>query len=217
MHQRPDPEGRPDRRLSSAVECMVAIKDFGATGRGAGKFQHGRLRFGPEIGEKRRGVSRRARGRGEVLEVAVEHLPEGMADRGATAPDGRTSQPPKRSRVAFAGPGHKGIVRVPAGMSFEADGLEHPDQIVEMACVEGIARRLTLANSSAISRVRRPNSKGLWRAPWRCHRSGSCFGRPTAQAGPPGRAALSGTKCSTWGGGYTRKREAGAGGEMEGR
>ena len=169
MHQRPDPEGRPDRRLSSAVECMVAIKDFGATGRGAGKFQHGRLRFGPEIGEKRRGVRPARRPWG--CEVAVEHLPEGIADRGATAPDGRTSQPPKRSRVAFA-------VRVPAGMSFEADGLEHPDQIVEMACVEGIAPRLTLANSSAISRVRRPNSKGLWRAPWRCHRSGSCFGRP---------------------------------------
>jgi hypothetical protein len=46
---------------------------------------------------------------------------------------GRTSQLPKRYWVSFAGPGHKGIVRLPAGMSFEADGLEHPDQIVEMA------------------------------------------------------------------------------------
>ena len=46
---------------------------------------------------------------------------------------GRTSQLPKRYWVSFAGPGHKGIVCLPAGMSFEADGLEHPDQIVEMA------------------------------------------------------------------------------------
>ena len=92
MHQSPDPEGRPDR---SAVERMVAIKNFGATGRGAGKFQHGRLRFGLEIGEKRRGVRPARRPWG--CQVAVEHLPEGIADRGATAPDGRTSQPPKRS------------------------------------------------------------------------------------------------------------------------
>jgi hypothetical protein len=167
VRQRPDPEGRPDRRLSGAVECMVAITNFGATGRGAGKFLHGRLRFGSEIGEKCRGVRPARRPRG--CEVAVERLPEGVADRGDIAPDGRTPQRPRRSRVAFA-------VRVPAGMSFEADGLEHPDQIVEMARVEGIARRLTLANSSAISRVRRPNPRGLWRTPWRCHRSGSCFG-----------------------------------------
>jgi hypothetical protein len=129
---------------------------------------------------------------------------------------GRTSQLPKRYWVSFAGPGHKGIVCLPAGMSFEADGLEHPDQIVEMARARDSAP--THAGlSSAISRVRRPISKGLWRPPWRCHRSGSCFGRPSAQVGPPGRAALSGTKYSTWGGGYTRKREAGAGSEMEGR
>jgi hypothetical protein len=146
VHQRPDPEGRPDRRLSGAVECMVAIKNFGATGRGAGKFLHGRLRFGPGIEEKRRDVRPARRSRG--CEVAVERLPEGIADRGDIAPDGRTPQPPRKSRVAFA-------VRAPAGMSFEPDGLEHPDQIVEMARVGGMARRLTRANSSAISRVRR--------------------------------------------------------------
>ena len=180
MHQRPDPEGRPDRRLSSAVECMVAIKNFGATGRGAGKFQRGRLQFGPEIGEKRGGRPAR-RPWGCVRRDRFWESPSSTflrVSRTVGSSDGRTSQPPKRSRVSFAGPGHKGIVRLPAGMSFEADGLEHPDQIVEMACVEGIAHQLTLANSSAISRVRRPNSKGLWRAPWRCHRSGSCFGRP---------------------------------------
>jgi hypothetical protein len=122
-------------------------------------------------------------------------------------------------------PGHKDIVRLPAGMSSDAGGLEHPDHfIVEMARVQGIARRLKLANNSAISRVRRSNLKGLWRAPWRCHRSGSYFVRPclhrqraSAEAGPPGQAALSGTKYSTWGRGYPRKHEAGAGGEMEGR
>jgi hypothetical protein len=80
------------------------------------------------------------------------------------------------------GPGHrspsrlKDMVRLPAGMSSDAGGLGHPDHlIVEMTRVQGIAGRLTLANSSAISRVRRPNLKGLWQAPWRCHRSGSYF------------------------------------------
>jgi hypothetical protein len=37
-------------------------------------------------------------------EIAVEHFPKSIADRGVTAPDGRTSQPPKRSRVSFAVP-----------------------------------------------------------------------------------------------------------------
>lgn len=95
-------------------------------------------------------------------------------------------------------PGHKDIARLPADMSFEADGPERPDHlIVEVARAQGIALRLALANSSAISRVRRPNLKGLWRAPWRCHRSGSYFVRPylhrqraSAEAGPPGQAAL---------------------------
>ena len=73
-------------------------------------------------------------------------------------------------------PGYKDMVRLPAGMSSDAGGLGHPDHlIVEMTRVQGIAGRLTLANSSAISRVRRPNLKGLWQAPWRCHRSGSYF------------------------------------------
>ena len=158
VHQRPDPEGRPDRRLSSAVECMVAIKNFGATDRGAGKFLHSRLRFGPEIGEKRRGVRPARRPRG--CEVAVEHLLL------------KVSQP-------------VGPLRPMAG---------HPSH-----------------------RRTRPNSMGLWRTPRRCHRFGSCFGWPIGARGVPGRAALSGTKYSTWGGGYTRKHKAGAGGEMEGR
>jgi hypothetical protein len=37
-----------------------------------------------------------------------------------------------------------------------------------------------------------PEFKGLWRTPWRCHRSGSCFGWPSGQAGRPGRAVLGG-------------------------
>ena len=107
----------PDRRSSRAVEGMVAIRNSGATRRGAGKSQCGLRRFGPEIGEKRRG-----------------------------------------------------------------------------------------ANRSAICRFRHPNLRGLWRAPWRCHRSGSylvraCLQRQrvSAEAGPPGQAALRGTKYSTWG------------------
>jgi hypothetical protein len=40
-------------------------------------------------------------------------------------------------------------------------GLEHPDQIVEMARVQGIARRLTLANGSAISQGQAPEFKGI--------------------------------------------------------
>ena len=86
MHQTSDPEGRPDRPSSSAVECMVAIKNFGATGRGAGKFLRGRLRFGPEIGKKRGGPPvHTSRGDASVgtrfWEVTVEHVPEGMAHR----------------------------------------------------------------------------------------------------------------------------------------
>jgi hypothetical protein len=124
VHQRPDPEGRPDRRLSGAVECMVAIKNFGATGRGAGKFLHGRLRFGPGIEEKRRDVRPARRSRG--CEVAVERLPEGSADREGTAPDGRT--PSRRGSCAdsladsFAIPG--------AGARFQRDcGGRHGDAI----------------------------------------------------------------------------------------
>ena len=136
MHQTSDPEGRPDRRLSSAVECMVAIKNFGATGRGAGKFQRGRLQFGPEIGknvEVRQytpAVGMRPSGLGSGRSPSSTFLRVWRTVRSSV---GRTSQLPKRYWVSFAGPGHKGIVCLPAGMSFEADGLEHPDQIVEMA------------------------------------------------------------------------------------
>ena len=193
---------------------MAAMKNSGATRRGAGKSQRGLHRFGPEIWEKFRGV-RPAR--------PVGMRPSGLGSGkspSSTCHCARWQDAPAAEEVqgVVRRPGHTGIVRLPAGMSFEAGGLEHPDHlIVEMARVQGTVLRLTLANSSAISRVRRPISKGLWRPPWRCHRSGSCFGRPSAQVGPPGRAALSGTKYSTWGGGYTRKREAGAGSEMEGR
>jgi hypothetical protein len=65
---------------------MVAIKNFGATGRGAGKFLRGRLRFGPEIGKKRGGPPvHTSRGDASVgtrfWEVTVEHVPEGVAHR----------------------------------------------------------------------------------------------------------------------------------------
>ena len=130
---------------------------------------------------------------------------------------GRTSQPPKRSWVSFAGPGHKGIVRLPAGMSFEADGLEHPDQIVEMARVRDSAP----THAGEQLRDFQGQAPEFQRDCGGRHGDATgpahVLGGPSAQAGPPGRAALSGTKYSTWGGGYTRKREAGAGGEMEGR
>ena len=133
---------------------MLAIKNSGATRRGAGKSQRGlHLIRSRNLGK----TSRRS-----VSTPAVQDTPAAEEVRGIV----------RR-------PGHKDIVRLPAGMSSAAGGLEHPDHlIVEMARVQGIARRLTLANSSAISRVRRPNLKGLWRAPWRCHRSGSYFVRP---------------------------------------
>jgi len=67
------------------------------------------------------------------------------------------------------------------------------------------------------SGVRRPNSRGLWRTPWRCHRSGSCFGWSIGASRATRWSSARRRESSTWGGGYTRKREAGAGGEMEGR
>ena len=185
MHQAPDPEGRPDRRLSRAVECMVAIKNFGATRRGAGKFLRGRIRFGPEIGknvEVRQytpAVGMRPSGLGSGRSPSSTFLRVWRTVRSSV---GRTSQLPKRYWVSFAGPGHKGIVCLPAGMSFEADGLEHPDQIVEMA------RARDSAPTHAGEQLRNfqgqaPDLKGLWRAPWRCHRSGSYFVRPIGGSG----------------------------------
>ena len=98
-------------------------------------------------------------------------------------------------------------------MSFEADGLEHPDQIVEMA------RARDSAPTHAGEQLRdfqgqAPDFKGIVAAAMEMPQVRLML---SAQVGPPGRAALSGTKYSTWGGGYTRKREAGAGSEMEGR
>jgi hypothetical protein len=139
VHQRLDPEGRPDRRLSTAVECMVAITNFGATGGGAGKFQHGRLRFGPKNWEKRRGV-RPAR-RPWRCEVAVEHLPKGIADRGDIAPDGRTAQPPKRS------PEFKGIV---------AGAMEMPQvRLIFCPAVPSPATRIGGSRATGTSRAQR--------------------------------------------------------------
>jgi hypothetical protein len=164
VHQRPDPEGRPDRRLSSAVECMVAITNFGATGGGAGKFQHGRLRIGPKIGKN--------------VEAFGQH-----AGRG----DARS-----RSSTFLRVSGTVGALRPMAGQPSRRRG--------------------------------RPNLKGLWRAPWRCHRSGSYFVRPclhrqraSAEAGSPGPAALSGTKYSNLGQRISPKTRGRADGEMEGR
>jgi hypothetical protein len=141
---------------------MVAIKDSGATRRGAGKSARP-----PPIRPRNLGKTSRQ-------DTPTAEEVQGIVRR----------------------PGHKDIVRLPAGMSSDAGGRERPHHlIVEMARVPGIALRLTLANSSAIARVRRPNLKGLWRAPWRCHRSGSYFVRPclhrqraSAEAGSPGQA-----------------------------
>jgi hypothetical protein len=173
---------------------MAAMKNSGATRRGAGKSQRGLHRFGPEIWEKFRGV-RPAR--------PVGMRPSGLGSGkspSSTCHCARWQDAPAAEEVqgVVRRPGHTGIVRLPAGMSFEAGGLEHPDHlIVEMARVQGTVLRLTLANCSAISRVRRPNLKGLWRVPWRCHRSGSYFVRPylhrqraSAESGPPGQAVL---------------------------
>jgi hypothetical protein len=101
-------------------------------------------------------------------------------------------------------------------MSFEADGLEHPDQIVEMA------RARDSAPTHAGEQLRdfqgqAPDFKGIVAAAMEMPQVRLMFWAPIGASGPPGRAALSGTKYSTWGGGYTRKREAGAGSEMEGR
>jgi hypothetical protein len=141
---------------------MVAIKDSGATRRGAGKSARP-----PPIRPRNLGKTSRQ-------DTPTAEEVQGIVRR----------------------PGHKDIVRLPAGMSSDAGGRERPHHlIVEMARVPGIALRLTLANSSAIARVRRPNLKGLWGAPWRCHRSGSYFVRPclhrqraSAEAGSPGQA-----------------------------
>jgi hypothetical protein len=174
VHQRPDPERRPDRRLRG--ECMVAIKNFGATGRGAGSFSAVASNSVPKLGKNVEAFGphtgrREARLRSSTLLTRTV---------GRLRPMAGHPRPPKSSRVSFA-------VGMPAGTSLAAHGLEHPHQIVEMAFVQGIARRLTLANSSTISRVRRQNLKGLWRTPSRCHRCGSVLGGPSAQAGPPRR------------------------------
>ena len=115
---------------------MVAIKNSGATRRGAGKSQRGpsnsvpKLGKNVEVGQYTPAVGMRPSGLGSGRSPSSTFLRVWRTVRSSV---GRTSQPPKRSWVSFAGPGHKDIVRLPAGMSSDADGLEHPDQIVEMA------------------------------------------------------------------------------------
>ncbi|MEA2958353.1 MAG: hypothetical protein QOJ58_3859 [Alphaproteobacteria bacterium] len=208
---------------------MVAIKDPGATRRGAGKSAPP-----PPIRSRNLGKTSRRSASTPAVGTRPSRLGSGRSPPSTLLRVSRTvgdrarwQDTPTAEEVQgiVRRPGHKDIVRLPAGMSSDVGGRERPDHlIVEMARVPGIALRLTLANSSAIARVRRPNLKGLWGAPWRCHRSGSYFVRPclhrqraSAEAGPPGQAGPSGTKYSTWGRGYPRKHEAGAGGEMEGR
>lgn len=138
MHQRPDPEGRPDRRLSSAVECMVAITNR------CDRWRSEQISARPppirsQNWEKRRGV-RPAR-RPWRCEVAVEHLPEGIADRGGIAPDGRTAQPPKRS------PEFKGIV---------AGAMEMPQvRLIFCPAVPSPAARIGGSRATGTSRAQR--------------------------------------------------------------
>ena len=194
---------------------MVAIRNSGATRRGAGKSQRGLHRFGPKIWEKRRGVRPARRtwgmrpsgsGSGKSPSSTFLRLSRTVGRRA------RWQDTPAAEEVhgIVRRPGYKDIVRLPAGGSSDAGGLGHPGHlIVEMARVQGIARRLTLANSSAISRVRRPNLKGLWRAPWRCHRSCSYFVRPIGESRATRTSRACGTKYSTWGRGYPKTRGQG--------
>jgi hypothetical protein len=119
---------------------MVAIKNSGASRRGAGKSQRGLHRFGPEIWEKRRGVRPARRPWG----MRPSGLGSGRSPSSTFLRVSRTvgslrpmaGDPSRRRGPGYRSPSrHKDIVRLPAGMSFEADGLERPDHlIVEMAC-----------------------------------------------------------------------------------
>jgi hypothetical protein len=170
VHQRPDPERRPDRRLRG--ECMVAIKNFGATGRGAGGFSAVASNSVPKLGKNveafgphtgRREARLRSSASLELARTVKALRPMGGHQAaGARAP---THAGEQLRDFQGQAPKFEGIV---------ADAIEMPQV------------RLSL-------------------------------GRPIGASRATTTAALSGTKCSTWGGGYTRKHEAGGGVEMEGR
>jgi hypothetical protein len=162
---------------------MVAIKDSGATRRGAGKSAPP-----PPIRSRNLGKTSRRSASTPAVGTRPSRLGSGRSPPSTLLRVSRTvgdrarwqdTPAAEEVRGIVRRPGHKDMVRLPADMSSDVGGRERLDHlIVERARVPGIALRLTLANSSAIARVRRPNLKGLWGAPWRCHRSGSYFVRP---------------------------------------
>jgi hypothetical protein len=212
-HQGPAPEGRPDRRLSRAVECMVAIKNSGATSR-SGQISA----RPPPIRSRNLGKTSRRSPSTPAVGMRPSGLGSGRSPSSTFLRASRTvgslrpmaGHPSRRRGPGYRLPSrHKDIVRSPADMSFEADGLKRPDHLIVEMARWGVARRLTLANSSAISRVRRPNLKGLWRAPSRCHRSGSYSVRPIGGSKATRTSRAHGTKYSTWGRGYPKTRGQG--------
>jgi len=103
---------------------------------------------------------------------------------------------------------------LPAGMSFEADGLEHPDQIVE------IARARDSAPTHAGEQLRdfqgqAPDFKGIVAAAMEMPQVRLIFCLAHRRTQGHQNEQRSAASNSTWGRGYTRKHEAGAGGEME--
>jgi hypothetical protein len=147
---------------------MVAIKDSGATRRGAGKSARP-----PPIRSRNLGKTSRRSASTPAVGTRPSALGPGRSPPSTLLRVSRTvghrarwQDTPAAEEVQgiVRRPGHKDIVRLPAGMSSDAGGRERSDHLIgEMARVPGIALRLTLANSAAISRVRRPNLKGLWR------------------------------------------------------
>ena len=80
--------------------------------------------------------------------------------------------------------------------------------------MRGIALRLTLANSSAISGGSDARISGIVAGAMEMPQVRLIFCAAVPEAG---RAALSGTKYSTWGKDIPENTRPGAGGEMEGR
>jgi hypothetical protein len=176
VHQRLELEGGPDRRLSSAVACMVMIKKFGATGRGAGSFSTDASDWVPKLGKSVKAFGQHA-GRG-----------------GASVGTGFWTPPSSTFlRVLRTAGSSIGGIQPPKRPGYHAGG--------QLRDFQGQA----------------PEFGGLWRTPWRCHRSGSRFGWPIGASRATKSSSARRRESSTWGGEYTRKREAGVGGEMEGR
>ncbi len=208
---------------------MVAIKDSGATRRGAGKSARPPPIRSRNVGKTpRRSASTPAVGTRPSRLGSARSPPSTLLRVSRTVGHrARWQDTPTAEEVQgiVRRPGYKDTVRLPAGMSSDVGGRERPDHlIVEMARVPGDSASTHVGEQLRDFQGQAPEFKGIVAGAMEMPQVRLMFCTavppPAARIGgsrPPGQAGLSGTKYSTWGRGYPRKHEAGGGGEMEGR